>query len=120
MAVHDTVTITNTITYVVREPQEPNAAPDTIKVVQLTDRATVRDRDRLKLQDSRLKVKTDSVSVKRDSVNVEDKKIGLSASADGAGSGKRAGFLTYIKWIFALICAIVVLIITIKVCLRRL
>ena len=70
VAVHDTVTITNTITYVVREPQEPNAAPDTIKVVQLTDRATVRDRDRLRVQDSRLKVKTDSVSVERDTLQV--------------------------------------------------
>ena len=85
----------------------------------------MRDRTGLKLQDSRVTVKTDSVSVERDSVNVEGKKIGLSASTDGVRStgsgqgGKRTGFLTYVKWIFALICAVIVLILTIKIGLRR-
>ena len=64
----------------------------------------------------RLEVKTDTVYIQKDSVSVEDKKIGLSASTDGGP--KRSGFLTYVKWITALVCAIVVLIITMKVCLR--
>ena len=60
----------------------------------------------------------DTVYIGKDSLSVENKKIGLSTSADGGS--KKSGFLTYVKWIFALICAIVVLIITMKVCsLRR-
>ena len=51
---------------------------------------------------------------KRDSVFVQTN-TALTDRTD-----KKSGFLTYVKWIFALICAIVVLIITIKVCLRRL
>ena len=113
VAVHDTVTITNTITIT------ENEHGDTIKLVQLTERDRVRDRTGFKVQDSRVTVKTDTVSVERDSVNVEDKKIGLSASADGGGSQKRAGFLTYVKWIFALICAVIVLILTIRIGMRR-
>lgn len=71
------------------------------------------------LNQSQQTVERDSVSTERDSVAVEDKKIGLSASTDNGAKGKRAGFLTYVKWIFALICAIIVLMITVKVCLRR-
>ena len=84
----------------------------------------------------------DTVYIGKDSLSVENKKIGLSASADGgskksglselflchdSGKPKRAWslrsllhrFLTYVKWITALICAVVVLIITIKVCSQR-
>ena len=59
----------------------------------------------------------DTVYIQKDSVSVEDKKIGLSASTDGGS--KRSGFLTYVKWICALICSVVVLVIVIKVCLLR-
>ena len=96
---------------------QTNEVGDTVKVTQITDRTRARDRDRSRLKAERLEVKTDTVYIQKDSVSVEDKKIGLSASTDG--SPKKPGFLTYVKWIFALICAITVLIITIKVCLRR-
>lgn len=111
MAVHDTVQEVVTITI------DRNEAGDTLRLEKVTDRTRSRSRDAQQAIRSQRTVEKDSVSVERDSVNVEDKKIGLSASTDG--SAKRTGFLTYVKWIFALICAVIVLIITIKVCHRR-
>ena len=111
MAVHDTLQEVVTITI------DRNEAGDTLRLEKVTDRTRSRSRDAQQAIRSQRTVEKDSVSVERDSVAVEDKKIGLSASTDGVS--KRSGFLTYVKWIIALICAIVVLIITIKVCLRR-
>lgn len=113
MAVHDTLQEVVTITI------DRNEAGDTLRLEKVTDRTRSRSRDAQQAIRSQRTVERDSVSTERDSVVVEDKKIGLSASTDNGAKRKRAGFLTYVKWICALICAIVVLIITIKVCLRR-
>ena len=94
-----------------------NDKGDTLKVVQITDRTRARNRDNVVAQKVKVIERIDTVYIQKDSVNVEDKKIGLSASSDGGP--KRSGFLTYIKWFFALICAIIGLIITIKLCLHR-
>ena len=94
-----------------------NDKGDTLKVVQITDRTRARNRDNVVAQKVKVIERIDTVYIQKDSVNVEDKKIGLSASADGGS--KRSGFLTYVKWITALVCAVVVLIITVKVCLLR-
>ena len=94
-----------------------NDKGDTLKVVQITDRTHARNRDNVVAQKVKVIECIDTVYIQKDSVSVEDKKIGLSASADGGS--KKSGFLTYVKWIFALICAVVVLIITVKVCLLR-
>lgn len=96
---------------------QTNEVGDTVKVTQITDRTRARDRDRSRLKTERLEVKTDTVYIQKDSVSVEDKKIGLSASTDGGS--KKSGFLTYVKWIFALICAVIVLILTIRIGMRR-
>ncbi len=103
--------------YPEREGGKPkvNDKGDTLKVVQITDRTRARNRDNVVAQKVKIVERIDTVYIQKDSVNVEDKKIGLSASADG--SSKRSGLLTYVKWILALICAVVVLGITIKVCL---
>ena len=94
-----------------------NDKGDTLKVVQITDRTRARNRDNVVAQKVKVIERIDTVYIQKDSVNVEDKKIGLSASADGGS--KKPSFLTYVKWITALICAVVVLIITVKVCLLR-
>ena len=94
-----------------------NDKGDTLKVVQITDRTRARNRDNVVAQKVKVIECIDTVYIQKDSVNVEDKKIGLSASADG--SPKKSGFLTYVKWITALVCAIIGLIITIKLCLHR-
>ena len=94
-----------------------NDKGDTLKVVQITDRTRARNRDNVVAQKVKTVERIDTVYIQKDSVSVEDKKIGLSASTDG--SPKRSGFLTYVKWILALICAVIVLVIVIKVCLRK-
>ena len=95
-----------------------NDKGDTLKVVQITDRTRARNRDNVQAQKVKVIERIDTVYIQKDSLSVENKKIGLSASADGVS--KKSGFLTYVKWFFALICAIVVLIIVVKVCsLRR-
>ena len=72
---------------------------------------------RFKAQSSKVEVRTvrDTVYVERvDTIEVQ-KLQGTSSSLNPHPSA-----LNYLKWIFAIICAITVLIITIKVCLRRL
>ena len=92
-----------------------NDKGDTLKVVQITDLTRARSRVGVAAQRVKTEVRVDTVYVeKRDSVMVQN--TGLTNPTEK----KKSGFLTYVKWIFALICAIVVLIITIKVCLRRL
>ena len=108
VAVHDTIREVTTITV------QTNDAGDTVKVVQITDRDRARNREAVRDKEQRLVVKTDTVYIeKRDSVYVQ------TNTALTNDTKKKSGFLTYVKWIFALICAVVVLIITVKVCLRR-
>ena len=138
----ESVELRDTLREVTTITIDRNDKGDTLKVVQITDRTRARNRDNVVAQKVKVIERIDTVYIQKDSVNVEDKKIGLSASADGgpkrsglselflchdSGKPKRAWslrsllhrFLTYVKWIFALICAIIGLIITIKLCLHR-
>ena len=102
--------------YPEREGGKPkvNDKGDTVKVVQITDRDRARNREAVRDKEERLVVKTDTVYIeKRDSVYVQ------TNTNLANPTNKKSGFLMYVKWIFALICAIVVLIITVKVCLLR-
>ena len=89
---------------------------DSLKIERITDRTRTLESGS-KFQDSRVVVRTvrDTVYVERvDTIEVQ-KLQGTSSSLNPHPSA-----LNYLKWIFAIICAITVLIITIKVCLRRL
>ena len=92
-----------------------NDKGDTLKVVQITDLTRARSRDNVVAQRIKTEVRVDTVYVeKRDSVFVQENPRIIAAPYQGALN------LIYVKWITALICAIVVLIITVKVCsLRR-
>ena len=92
-----------------------NDKGDTLKVVQITDLTRARNRDNVQAQRVKTEVRVDTVYVeKRDSVFVQENPRIIAAPYQGALN------LTYVKWFFALICAIVVLIIVVKVCsLRR-
>ena len=80
-----------------------------VKVVQITDRDRARAREAVRDKEERLIVRTDTVYIeKRDSVFVS--KTDLTNQADT----KKPGFLTYVKWITALICAVVVLILVLR------
>ena len=138
----ESVELRDTLREVTTITIDRNDKGDTLKVVQITDRTRARNRDNVVAQKVKVIERIDTVYIQKDSVNVEDKKIGLSASADGgskrsglselflchdSGKPKRAWslrsllhrFLTYVKWITALVCAIIGLIITIKLCLHR-
>ena len=89
---------------------------DTLKVERVTHRE-LESGSRFKAQSSKVEVRTvrDTVFIERvDTIEVQ-KLQGTSSSLNPHPSA-----LNLIKWIFAIICAITVLIITIKVCLRRL
>jgi hypothetical protein len=105
LVVHDTIREVTTIT--IRQ----NEAGDTLKVVQITDRDRLRDRSQVRDKSEKLIVKTDTVYIeKRDSVVVRD----------AANISHHTSAISHLlKWIFALICAIVVLIIVIRIGLRR-
>ena len=113
----ESVELRDTLREVTTITIDRNDKGDTLKVVQITDRTRARNRDNVVAQKVKIVERIDTVYIQKDSVSVEDKKIGLSASADGGS--KKSGFLTYVKWITALVCAVVVLIITVKVCLLR-
>ena len=116
---HDSVTviIRDTLREVTTITIRENEQGDTLRVSTVTDRERLTTRDLVRATEVKIVERIDTVYIQKDSFNVEDKKIGLSASTDGGP--KRSGLLTYLKWIFALICAITVLIITIKVCYHR-
>ena len=89
---------------------------DTVRVERVTSR-TRESGSRFKAQSSKVEVRTvrDTVYIERvDTIEVQ-KLQGTSSSLNPHPSA-----LNLIKWLFAIICAITVLIITIKVCLRRL
>lgn len=89
-----------------------NETGDTVRVSTITDRTRASSRDRVRDVEIKVVERTDTVYIeKRDSVFVQTD-TNLTNPTN-----KKPGFLTYLKWIFALTCAIVVLIITIKVCL---
>jgi hypothetical protein len=102
--VHDTIREVTTITV------DRNDKGDTLRQSIVTDRYRGRDASQLRDKSEKIIVKTDTVYVeKRDSVLVE-------RHQPSSVSHQKS----ILKWIFAVICAIIGLIITVKVCLRRL
>lgn len=106
--VHDTITVTTTITV------DRNDKGDTLCVATVTERDKVRDRTQLKVKSEKLKVVRDTVYIEhRDSVFVSN--TNLTNDTDR----KPSSFLTALKWIFGILCALIVLVVTIKLCLRK-
>ena len=106
LMVHDTIREVTTIT--IRQ----NEAGDTLKVVQVTDRDRIRDRSQLRDKSEKLIVKTDTVYVAvRDSILVKSEERRVKSSI----SHHTSAISHLLKWVFAVICAVGVLIITIKV-----
>lgn len=89
VAVHDSVTITKTITIT------ENEQGDTVKVVQVTDRDRVRNRSQLRDMSEKLIVRTDTVFVAiRDSTDVRN--YGATESQSGGSALHRT-----LRWIVA-------------------
>ena len=102
VAVHDTLTITKTIT--IRE----NENGDTIRVNMVTDRERIRDRAAVKDVEEKVIVKTDTVFVAvRDSVAV-------TTSASASSATRASPWVSALKWIFWIIVGLSALIIIVK------
>ena len=70
VTVFDTITITKTITVVLRQAQEPNEPDDTVRVTQITDKTKATTRDRYHDVQEKVVVKTDTVYVEKDSLRL--------------------------------------------------
>ena len=90
---------------------------DTMKVERVTERTKLQVSSST-VQDSKMAVRTLTV---RDTVYVERKDSVLvqSSKFQVQSENRPSAFLLTLKWIFWILCAIVVLIITVKICLRR-
>lgn len=105
VAVHDTIMETTTIT--IRE----NEAGDTIRMSRIIERDRIRDRAQVRNTDVEVKLVRDTVYVERkDSVKVEE----TLRQAQG-DSSRGSPVVSSLKWIFAIIVAVIALIIVIKV-----
>lgn len=108
-----TIELRDTLKEVTTITIDRNDAGDTLRVTQVTDRTRASVRDRVKDVEVRIVEKTDTVYVAvRDSVQVTTTNLSNPTN-------KSSNFVRSLKWIFALICAIVVLIITVRIGLRR-
>lgn len=106
----DTLREVTTITVTLRQAQRPDAPDDTVKVVQITDRTRASRSEGYRDREEKTIVKTDTVYIeKTDTVTVSSKPI----------SGKQTRLVPTLKWLFAILCAIIVLTLTIKLIPRR-
>ena len=108
--VHDTITITRTITV------QTNDKGDTLRVNTETDRERIRSKADVRRQKVKTEIVRDTVYIeKRDSVFVQN-----TGGFDGLTTGlanptnKKNTFVSSLKWILALVCAVVVLILVIR------
>ena len=99
-AVHDTIREVTMVTV------QQNAAGDTVKVVQITDRTRASDRSRADRVTHRSEVRVDTVYVeKRDSSFVKNTN----------GTNRASPVAQTLKWVFWIIIALIALVIVIKV-----
>ena len=92
-----------------------NPVGDTVKVTTVTDRTSSRDRSQLKVKSEKLKVERDTVYIERDSLRLTA--YGLRPPEQSPA--KKSPFVSSLKWIFWILCAIIVLIIVIRLGLRK-
>ena len=105
LVVHDTIREVTTIT--IRQ----NEAGDTLKVVQVTDRDRIRSKADVRSKKEVVRVERDTVYVeRRDSILVKSEERRVQSSI----SHHTSAISRLLKWIFAVICAIVVLTIVVR------
>ena len=105
VAVHDTIMETVTITV------DRNESGDTVRVSTVTDRLRGRSRDAIATQRTKTVVRVDTIYIeKRDTVSVKDSRF--TGHGDQNGNTALHGTL---KWIFAIIVAVIALIIVVRI-----
>ena len=110
VAVHDTLQEVTTITI------QTNDRGDTLKVTQITDRNRFRERSDIRHRSSDVRVRIDTVYIERRDSSYAEKNIVAGSENKSTWGGS---FRSTLKWIFAILCAIIGLIITVKVCYHR-
>ena len=118
VTVFDTITITKTITVVLRQAQEPNEPDDTLRVSTVTERDHVRDRSQLRVKSEKLKVETDTVYVERDSLRLTAYSL-INENENDNENKKVNRFAQSLKWLFLTLVAIIAIIILMRIKLRR-
>ena len=114
--VHDTITITRTITV------QTNDKGDTLRVNTETDRERIRSKADVRRQKVKTEIVRDTVCIeKRDSVFVQTNTGGFDGLTTGLANptNKKNTFVSSLKWIFWILIGLIGLTITVKVCLRR-
>lgn len=87
-----------------------NEVGDTMKVVQVTERDRIKNRDRVLDNNEKVVIRTDTVFIeKRDSVFVQTNTDGTNRTEKGST------IVTSLKWVFWIIVAVIALIIVSKV-----
>lgn len=100
VAVHDTVMEVTTITV------DRNENGDTVRVSTVTDRERARRRDAIAVQKTKVVIEKDTVFIeKRDSIEIRSRPQGQSG----------AGLHTVLKWVFAIILALIGLVIVLRI-----
>jgi len=117
VTVLDTVKEVTTITVVLRQAQEPTAPDDTVRITTVTDRTRASDRSQLRVKSEKLKVERDTVYVEKQSETSSTVVAGSSTEITPDGTIRPKGVI--LKWIFWILCAIIVLIIVIRLGLRK-
>ena len=110
MAVHDTLQEVTTITI------QTNDRGDTLKITKITDRNRIRAMSDFRSKKEEVKVRVDTVYIERRDSSYAEKNIVADSEDKGTWGGS---FRSTLKWIFAILCAIIVLMITVKVCYHR-
>ena len=106
----DTLKEVTTVTVILREPQDRQSPPDTVKVSTVTDRTRASVRDRVRDAEVKIVERIDTVYVAvRDSTSVKE-----SLRQAQGELGKASPFVSALKWVFWIIVSITVLLIEIK------
>ena len=116
VTVFDTITITKTITVVLRQAQEPNEPDDTLRVTQITDKTKATTRDRYHDVQEKVVVRTDTVYIERDSLVVKNTNC---TNPTNGSKRSRGSIVQGLKWFFFVLLAIIALILLIRLTAKR-
>ena len=119
VTVFDTITITKTITVVLRQAQEPNEPDDTLRVTQITDKTKATTRDRYHDVQEKVVVRTDTVFIEKEAEQTLAV-AGPGTEIDEQGNIRhQPSYIRLLKWLFLTLIALTALIIVIRIFLKR-
>lgn len=109
VAVHDTIVETTTITVTLREPQDKNEAPDTVRVAKVTERDRIRDRAQVEKKEVEVRLVRDTVYVERSDSTF------VTTVASAPSATRASAFVSALRWIFGILVCVIVLLVVLKV-----